>query len=74
MLPLVLSRVTSFVFHGSATPNPRAILGHVSEFDSGPKINAIVLICLAIPAVMTVRSIFSVPATPTTWRGSATKL
>ena len=59
MLPLVLSRVTSFVFHGSVTPNPRAILGHVSEFDAGPKINAIVLICLAIPAVMTVRSIFS---------------
>ena len=59
MLPLVLSRVTSFVFHGSATPNPRAILGHVSEFDSGPKINSIALICLAIPAVMTVRSIFS---------------
>jgi subfamily B ATP-binding cassette protein MsbA len=59
MLPLVLSQVTNYVFHGSSAPNPRTYFSHASTLDQGPKINSIVLICLAIPAVMTVRSLFS---------------
>ena len=59
LLPLVMSKVTGFVFHGKSAPSPAAVLAHTSALDRGPKINSIVLMCLAIPAVMTVRSIFS---------------
>ncbi|MGI8480971.1 MAG: ABC transporter ATP-binding protein, partial [Chthoniobacterales bacterium] len=56
--PLVIGRVTSFVFHGAA-PNPQALVGHANILNSGPKINSIVWICLAIPLVMTARSLCS---------------
>ena len=59
LLPLVMSQVTSYVFQGSSAPNPRNYFSQTSTLDQGPKINSIVLICLAIPAVMTVRSLFS---------------
>jgi len=56
--PLVVARVTSFIFHGAA-PNPMSLKAHPDLLNAGPKINSIILTCLAIPAVMTVRSLFS---------------
>jgi subfamily B ATP-binding cassette protein MsbA len=58
LLPLAISRVTSTIFHGAA-PNPTALRSNLEALDTGPKINSIVLICLAIPAIMTVRSLCS---------------
>jgi subfamily B ATP-binding cassette protein MsbA len=58
LFPLAIARVTSAVFHGAA-PNPGAIRSNLHVLDTGPKINSIVLICLAIPAIMTVRSLCS---------------
>ena len=58
-LPLIMSRVTSYVFHGASAPNAKTYLTQASNLDSGPKINSIILIFLAIPAVMVVRSLFS---------------
>jgi subfamily B ATP-binding cassette protein MsbA len=59
LFPLAIARVTSTVFHGAA-PNPTAaIRSNLQILDTGPKINSIVLICLAIPAIMTVRSLCS---------------
>src|SRR6266446_3055863 len=58
LLPLATARVTSAIFHG-ATPNPMALRSNLGVLDAGPKINSIVLICLAIPAIMTVRSLCS---------------
>ena len=56
LLPLAISRVTGTIFHGTA-PNPTALSSNLGALDTGPKINSIVLICLAIPAIMTVRSL-----------------
>src|SRR5438309_6431852 len=58
LLPLAIARVTSTAFQGAA-PNPGAIRSNLHVLDTGPKINSIVLICLAIPAIMTVRSLCS---------------
>src|SRR5438552_2739635 len=58
LLPLVVARVTSTIFHGAA-PNPMALRSNLEALNAGPKINSIVLICLAIPAIMTVRSLCS---------------
>src|SRR5437773_5421011 len=58
LLPLVVARVTSTIFHGAA-PNPMALRSNLELLNTGPKINSIVLICLAIPAIMTVRSLCS---------------
>jgi subfamily B ATP-binding cassette protein MsbA len=58
MFPLAISRVTSAIFHGTA-PNPMALRSNFGVLDTGPKINSIVLICLAIPAIMTMRSLCS---------------
>jgi ATP-binding cassette, subfamily B, bacterial MsbA len=58
LLPLAISRVTSTIFHGAA-PNPTNLRSNLGALDTGPKINSIVLICLAIPAIMTVRSLCS---------------
>jgi subfamily B ATP-binding cassette protein MsbA len=58
LLPLVIARVTSTIFHGAA-PNAMAMRSNLGMLDTGPKINSIVLICLAIPAIMTVRSLCS---------------
>ena len=64
LFPLAIARVTSTVFQGAA-PNPGAIRSslHVLVVDTGPRINSIVLICLAIPAIMTVRSLCSYGST-----------
>jgi subfamily B ATP-binding cassette protein MsbA len=58
LLPLVVARVTSTIFHGVA-PNPMALRSNLEALNAGPKINSIVLICLAIPAIMTIRSLCS---------------
>src|SRR5438309_9580754 len=58
LFPLTIARVTSTIFHGAA-PNPMALRSNLGALDTGPKINSIVLICLAIPAIMTVRSLCS---------------
>src|ERR1041384_7669404 len=62
LFPLAIARVTSTVFHGAA-PNPAAIRSNLQVLDTGPKINSIVLICLAIPAIMTMRSLCSYGST-----------
>jgi subfamily B ATP-binding cassette protein MsbA len=58
LLPLAISRVTGTIFHGAA-PNPTTLRSNLQALDTGPKINSILLICLAIPAIMTVRSLCS---------------
>jgi subfamily B ATP-binding cassette protein MsbA len=58
LFPLVVARVTSIIFHGAA-PNPAELRSHLDTLDTGPRINSVVLICLSIPAIMTVRSLCS---------------
>ena len=58
LLPLVIARVTSTIFHG-AGPNPTALSSNLQVLNAGPKINSIVLICLSIPVIMTLRSLCS---------------
>src|SRR5438270_4714769 len=58
LFPLVVARVTSVIFHGAA-PNPMALRSNLEVLNMGPRINSIVLICLAILAIMTVRSLCS---------------
>ena len=58
LFPITIYRVSSFVFHGAA-PNPKMVLAHREMLNVGPKIDSIVWICLAIPVVMTVRSLCS---------------
>jgi subfamily B ATP-binding cassette protein MsbA len=62
LFPLAIARVTSTIFHGAA-PNPMAVRSNLHALDTGPKINSIVLICLAIPAIMTLRSLCSFGST-----------
>ena len=56
LVPLAVLQVSTFIFHGAA-PNPRALLTHHEMLNVGPKIDSIVWICLAIPLIMTVRSL-----------------
>jgi len=62
LFPLAIARVTSTIFHGTA-PNPMAVRSNLHVLDTGPKINSIVLICLAIPAIMMVCSLCSYGST-----------
>ncbi|KAF5409352.1 MAG: putative multidrug export ATP-binding/permease protein [Candidatus Udaeobacter sp.] len=62
LFPIAIARVTSTIFHGTA-PNPMAVGSNLHALDTGPKINSIVLICLAIPAIMMVRSLCSYGST-----------
>ena len=58
-LPLVIAKVTAFIFHGGA-PAPSAIMSHPELIQNGPKISSIhslVWYCLLIPAVMTAKSL-----------------
>jgi subfamily B ATP-binding cassette protein MsbA len=55
--PLAVARVTNFIFHGSA-PNLETLRSHPELLTHGPKINSIAVVCLSIPAIMTVRSLF----------------
>lgn len=58
LLPLVMAKVTSIVFNGHAV-SPTALASDPALMTHGPKINNLVVLCLAIPAVMTVRSLCS---------------
>src|SRR4029453_15817743 len=62
LFPLGLSRGTSPIFTVAA-PNPMAVRHNLGVLDTGPKINSIVLICLAIPVIMTLRSLCSYGST-----------
>src|SRR5438034_1090445 len=62
LFPLAIARVTSTIFRGAA-PNPMAVRHNLGVLDAGPKINSIILICLAIPAIMTIRSLCSFGST-----------
>jgi len=61
-LPWATARVASTIFHGAA-PSPMAMRSNLHALDTGPKINSIVLICLAIPVIMTLRSLCSYGST-----------
>jgi ATP-binding cassette, subfamily B, bacterial MsbA len=56
-LPWAMFQVSSFIFHG-AMPNPKNLLKHREMLTTGTQIDSIVWICLLIPLVMIVRSIF----------------
>jgi subfamily B ATP-binding cassette protein MsbA len=60
LFPLAVGRVANTIFRGAA-PNssPAALRSNLAALNAGPKINSIVLICLAIPAIMTLRSLCS---------------
>jgi ATP-binding cassette, subfamily B, bacterial MsbA len=58
LLPVTVLQVSNFIFHGTA-PNPRALITHREMLNVGPKIDSVLWICLAIPLVMTVRSLCS---------------
>src|ERR1044071_3792900 len=62
LFPIAIARVTSTIFKGAA-PNPMGMRHNLGVLDSGPKINSIVLICLAIPVIMTLRSLCSYGST-----------
>ncbi len=56
--PIIIAKVTSFIFNGAA-PNPNALMHEARLLNSGPKINSILTVCLAIPVVMMARSLCS---------------
>ena len=58
LLPLIVAQVASFIFDG-AVFNPTKILANREMLTAGPNINSIVLICMAVPILMAVRSLFS---------------
>ena len=62
LFPVAIARVTTAIFHGTA-PNPVGLSSNLGQLDTGPKINSIILICLAIPAIMAVRSLCSYGST-----------
>ena len=58
--PLAVGRVANTIFGGAApAASPAALRSNLHALDSGPKINSIILVCLAIPAIMTLRSLCS---------------
>ena len=56
-LPLVLAQVMGAVFQGGGPATAREFAANPNLMNSGPKINAIILTCLWIPAVMAARSL-----------------
>src|SRR5437868_667400 len=57
-LPWIMMQVSTFIFHG-AMPSLKMLTKHQEMLATGPQINSIILICLLIPLVMTLRSVFS---------------
>jgi ATP-binding cassette, subfamily B, bacterial MsbA len=57
-LPWAVLQVSTFIFHG-AMPNAKMLLSHREVLNTGPQINSIALVCLMIPFVMSVRSVFN---------------
>jgi subfamily B ATP-binding cassette protein MsbA len=58
LLPLVMAKVTAFIFHGAA-PSATDLRAHPEILNAGPKINSIIWICLSLPVVMGTRSFLS---------------
>ncbi|MEY2546395.1 MAG: ATP-binding cassette, subfamily bacterial MsbA [Verrucomicrobiota bacterium] len=58
LFPWAMLQVSSFIFHG-AMPNAKAILKHREMMNTGPQVGSIIYVCLLIPTVMIVRSVFS---------------
>jgi subfamily B ATP-binding cassette protein MsbA len=59
-LPLVLAQVTSIVFHGGGPTDPKQFVANPEMLNAGGKVTTSILWwCLAIPAIMTVRSLFA---------------
>ena len=56
-LPLVLAKVMGAVFQGGGPASARQFVDNPDLMNAGPKINAIILTCLWIPAVMAARSL-----------------
>jgi subfamily B ATP-binding cassette protein MsbA len=56
-MPLVLANVMGAVFHGGGPASAAAFAQNPSLMNAGPKLNAIILSCLWIPAVMAARSL-----------------
>jgi ATP-binding cassette, subfamily B, bacterial MsbA len=57
-LPIVLGKVMAVVFEGGSM-SPQALLQQRDKLDVGPKIDSLVILCLAIPGVMLTRSLCS---------------
>ena len=55
VLPLILTKVMSVAFAGGKL-NPTTMLQNRDQLDAGPKVDSLILYCLAIPAVMLARS------------------
>ena len=58
-LPLILTQVMTVVFQGSGPISTATIFRNQGNLDAGPKIDAFVWLCLAIPGVMMARSLCS---------------
>src|SRR5204862_3224282 len=59
LMPLVLAKVTSVIFQG-APASPQQIAADPSLLNAGPKLDSsIIWMCLALPGIMMVRSLFS---------------
>jgi subfamily B ATP-binding cassette protein MsbA len=54
--PLVISKVTSAVFP-AGTPSTQQLAHNAAALNTGPKLNAIIWICMLIPAAMAARSL-----------------
>jgi subfamily B ATP-binding cassette protein MsbA len=57
LLPLVLQKVTTSIFHGGAAPSATNLANKSELLNAGGSVRSIIGICLLIPAVMTVRSL-----------------
>lgn len=60
IMPLVLAHVTSVVFPGGNPTNAKQLAANSTMLDAGPKMSsAVVWLCLALPALMAIRSLFA---------------
>ncbi|HEY3663465.1 MAG TPA: ABC transporter transmembrane domain-containing protein [Chthoniobacterales bacterium] len=57
VLPLVMAKVAGIAFNGHAPVGAQQMIAHPELMNRGPKINSLLLLCLAIPAVMIARSL-----------------
>lgn len=56
-VPWATYHVSNFIFHGSM-PNPKSLMKNQALLNTGPHIDSFIWICLLIPLVMVVRSVF----------------
>ncbi len=60
MFPLVLAKVTSVVFPGGAPGSAQQLAANPALLNAGPKMTtSVIWLCLTLPAVMTIRSLFA---------------